>query len=101
MSIYTPMLAGIKMAETVGSLIDKIAIFELKRYHMLEQTTRDDADKKHIRQCQMKINVLTEQRDDLVQELNELLDDIISGRKVPKIYRQFKMYNDPRYRKKK
>jgi hypothetical protein len=27
-----------------------------------------------------------------------LLADVASGRVVPKVYRQFKMYNDPRYR---
>jgi len=38
------------------------------------------------------------QRDDLAAELTTLLADIASGRVVPKVYRQFKMYNDPQYR---
>jgi hypothetical protein len=32
------------MAETVGSLVDKLSIVELKVYHMREQVDRADAD---------------------------------------------------------
>jgi hypothetical protein len=28
----------------------------------------------------------------------QLVADIAAGRVVPKVYRQFKMYNDPQYR---
>jgi hypothetical protein len=41
---------------------------------------------------------MTAQRDDLAEELSELIKGIASGRVVPKVYRQFKMYNDPKYR---
>ena len=42
--------------------------------------------------------MLRQQRDDLAAELTTLLGEIAAGRVVPKVYRQFKMYNDPRYR---
>ena len=45
------------------------------------------------------VAVLRLQRDDLAGELTALLGDIASGRVVPKVYRQFKMYNDPAYRR--
>ena len=86
------------MAETIGSLTDKITIIELKRYHMHEQTLRDDTHVEHRQACQQKLDILTEQRDDLVEELNQLFQDILSGKKRLKIYRQYKMYNDPKYR---
>jgi hypothetical protein len=41
---------------------------------------------------------MREQRDDLAAELTRLVSDIAGGRVVPKVYRQFKMYNDPQYR---
>jgi hypothetical protein len=44
------------------------------------------------------VAVLQIQRDDLAAELTELLGDIAAGRRVPGVYRQFKMYNDPAYR---
>ena len=86
------------MAETVGWLADKLSIMELKRYHMREQMERTDVAAEFRQQCSNKLTVLTLQRDDLAEELATLLADIASGRVVPRVYRQFKMYNDPAYR---
>jgi hypothetical protein len=82
----------------VGWLADKLSIMELKIYHMREQAGRDDATEEFRAQCRAKVAVLETQRDDLAAELTTLLADIAAGRVVPKVYRQFKMYNDPRYR---
>jgi hypothetical protein len=87
------------MAETVGSLVDKISIMELKIYHMAEQAERDDATPEFREKCEGRLGVMRMQRDDLAAEMATLLGDISSGRVVPKVYRQFKMYNDPQYRK--
>jgi hypothetical protein len=87
------------MAETIGSLTDKIIIWELKRFHMKEETLRKDTKPQHIKECHRKLAVLTLQRDDLANEMDELLEDNFSGRQLPKLYRQFKMYNDPKYKK--
>ena len=87
------------MAETVGWLADKISIVELKIYHMKEQAEREDAAPEFRAQCEERLAVLRLQRDDLAEELTALLRDVASGKVVPKVYRQFKMYNDPRYRR--
>jgi hypothetical protein len=87
-----------QVAETVGWLADKLSNVELKRYHMREQMERTDAAPAFRDQCRDKLAVLTQQRDDLAAELASLLADIASGRVVPRVYRQFKMYNDPAYR---
>ena len=87
-----------RVAETVGWLADKLSIVELKRYHMREQMERTDVAAEFRQQCSNKLAVLTRQRDDLAEELATLLADIASGRVVPRVYRQFKMYNDPAYR---
>jgi hypothetical protein len=86
------------MAETVGWLADKISIMELKIYHMREQTERADATPEFREQCSQKLAVLQLQRDDLAAEMGSLLRDIASRRVIPKVYRQFKMYNDPIYK---
>ncbi|HEX6926008.1 MAG TPA: DUF4254 domain-containing protein [Longimicrobiaceae bacterium] len=86
------------MAETVGSLVDKISIMELKIYHMREQVRRADVTEDFRREAEHRVSVLQQQRDDLAEELTQLLDDIAAGRVVPKVYRQYKMYNDPKYR---
>ncbi len=86
------------VAETLGSLVDKIAIVELKRFHMAEQVQRADAPEAHREACRGRLQVLDAQRDDLVTELDQLAADVAAGRRELKVYRQFKMYNDPRYR---
>jgi hypothetical protein len=86
------------MAETVGSLADKLAIVELKIFHMREQGEREDATAAFREQCRSRVGVLETQRDDLAQELTSLFADMAAGRRLPKIYRQFKMYNDPQYK---
>ncbi len=86
------------MAETVGWLADKLSIIELKIYHMQEQAEREDAAPEFRARCADRLVVMRAQRDDLAAELARLLADISSGRVVPKVYRQFKMYNDPQYR---
>jgi hypothetical protein len=86
------------VAETVGSLVDKLTIIELKIYHMREQRARSDVDQEFRARCDSRLEVMREQRDDLATELTTLVRDIARGRVVPKVYRQFKMYNDPQYR---
>lgn len=86
------------MAETFGSLVDKISIVNLKIYHMMEQLERTDVDEDFKKNIKNKISILKIQRKDLEDELTSLFDDVLTGRKLMKIYRQFKMYNDPRYR---
>ncbi|MBI3789545.1 MAG: DUF4254 domain-containing protein [Gemmatimonadetes bacterium] len=86
------------MAETIGWLCDKLSIIELKLYHMREQAERADVSESFRQLCRDKVSVMIEQRDDLAVELTQLVGDIAAGRVVPKVYRQFKMYNDPQYR---
>jgi hypothetical protein len=87
------------VAETVGWLADKLSIVELKIYHMREQADRADVEETFRARCEERLGVLRLQRDDLAAELSTLLADIAAGRVVPKVYRQFKMYNDPQYRR--
>jgi hypothetical protein len=86
------------VAETIGSLADKLSIVELKIYHMREQVGRAEADAAHRARCAERVAVLESQRDDLEAELAELWERVRAGTYRPKVYRQFKMYNDPRYR---
>ena len=88
------------MAETIGSLVDKLSIVGLKIYHMEEQTRRRDTTPEHRKTCRAKVRVLDLQRRDLAMELSQLFSAVLSGRQKLKVYYQFKMYNDPRYRMK-
>lgn len=86
------------MAETVGWLADKISIVELKMWHMLEQAERKDKSPGFRAECLAKVALMSEQRDDLAREMELLFAAIVEGRVVPKVYRQYKMYNDPQYK---
>jgi len=81
--------------ESAGMALDRLSILALKMFHMEEQTERRDVDDAHREACARKQAVLAEQRSDLLRSLQELLADYAEGRKRPKVYFQFKMYNDP------
>jgi len=82
-------------SETPGSIVDRISIMSLKIYHMAEDSQRDDVDNEHRQRSLHKLSVLQLQRYDLYVALQQLLDDYLAGRKRMKLYKQFKMYNDP------
>ncbi len=84
--------------ETVGSLVDKLTINELKIYHMKEQFQRDDVDDEFRDDCKNRLGILEMQRDDLKEELQQLMDDVLSGKKKFKLYRQMKMYNEKKFK---
>ncbi|MBR6121747.1 MAG: DUF4254 domain-containing protein [Prevotella sp.] len=81
--------------ESPAWAVDRLSILALKIYHMQEQADRSDASDEHKQRCQMKLDVLLEQQKDLSTAIDQLLDDYQEGRKVMKVYRQMKMYNDP------
>lgn len=63
---------------------------------MEQEASRTDTDEAHRTACSKKLAVLLTQKADLSIAIEELLDDIESGRKYMKVYKQMKMYNDRR-----
>jgi len=74
--------------------IDRLSILALKVYHMNEEATRTDASETHRNACQKKLDILLDQRVDLSKAIDTLLQDISTGDKYMKVYKQMKMYND-------
>ena len=92
----TRVTAGARLnSETAGSMIDRLSIMALKAAAMRVQTLRQDVDEVHRASSRGKLERLQEQRVDLGACLDALLDDAQAGRAYFKVYRQFKMYNDP------
>lgn len=90
--------AGARLnSETAGSMIDRMSIMALKVHAMRAQTLRADVDAAHVESSRGKLARLEQQRADLGQCLDALLADAAAGRAYFKVYRQFKMYNDPRF----
>lgn len=81
--------------ETPGSSIDRLSIMSLRIYHLQEQLQRKDVDADHVQRVQERLQRCTIQQADLSSSLAELLTDLAAGRKLLKVYRQMKMYNDP------
>ena len=81
--------------ESPAWAIDRLSILCLKVYHMQQEADRTDALPDHIASCKNKLAVLLEQKADLFEALDQLLNDIEIGDKYMKVYKQMKMYNDP------
>jgi len=81
--------------ESPAWAIDRLSILALKIYHMNAEVNRTDASAAHIVACTDKLSILLEQRKDLSNAIDVLLEDIASGVIYMKVYKQMKMYNDP------
>ena len=62
---------------------------------MQEQVERTDVSAEQHEKCVAKMAVLNEQLNDMTTSIGQLLDDYASGKRIMKVYRQMKMYNDP------
>ncbi|MDR2026786.1 MAG: DUF4254 domain-containing protein [Prevotellaceae bacterium] len=82
--------------ESPAWAIDRLSILALKIYHMRIETLRTEAATEHIDLCRQKLKTLEEQQADLSTAIDQLLEDIASGKKYMKTYKQMKMYNDPK-----
>ena len=80
--------------ESPAWAIDRLSILILKIYHMEEESNRKDVSQDHRNNCQKKLNVLIEQREDLSESIDQLLIDLSTGIKKMRVYKQMKMYND-------
>lgn len=81
--------------ESPAWAIDRLSILALKIYHMQVEVDRKDISEDQRLGCSKKLNILLEQREDLSSAIDALLDDMRSGKKYMKVYKQMKMYNDP------
>lgn len=84
-------------SETAGSMVDRLSILSLKVYFTAKQLERPDASSEHKALCATRLEQLRLQRADLAGCLAQLLAEFGRGMAYYKTYRQFKMYNDPRF----
>ncbi len=81
-------------SESPAWALDRLSILVLKIYHMDEEYRREGAGEEHKKTCKSKLDILIEQRKDLGDAIDLLLNDIATGEKKMKVYKQMKMYND-------
>ena len=90
-----PAPAAWHNAETAGSMADRLSILALRIHHMSIAARDVSAQPGHRAACEAKLATLATQRDDLARCYDRLLDAAQAGLAFWRIYRQFKMYNDP------
>jgi hypothetical protein len=74
--------------ETIGNLIDKLTIVNLKIWK-LEDIKRDpNGTDKTIADATRKTNVLNPERNAIIQSIDELVNDLISGKRQMPSYKQ-------------
>jgi len=81
--------------ESPGWAIDRLSILALKIYHMNIEAQREDIDEALLEKNRYKLKVLKVQEQDLSTAVDQLLSDLSTGKRIAKVYRQMKMYNDP------
>jgi hypothetical protein len=90
------LLPGARLSsETAGAMIDRLSIIALKIHHMRLQAGWVQAGTAHVQACGAEVARLQAQRGDLAGCLDRLLNEARAGRAYFKVYRQFKMHNDP------
>ncbi|WP_321425185.1 DUF4254 domain-containing protein [uncultured Bacteroides sp.] len=90
-----PLDGALINTESPAWAVDRLSILALKIYHMNQEVERTDTTPEHHEQCQKKLNILLEQKNDLSTAIDQLIEDIKTGKKYMKVYKQMKMYNDP------
>jgi len=82
-------------SETAGSMADRLSILALRLHHMGLAAREAQVSPERRAECATKLARLAVQRDDLARCYDALLDAAAAGRAFWRVYRQFKMYNDP------
>jgi hypothetical protein len=74
--------------DTLGNLIDKLTIVNI-RIWMAEDVKRDGtaSDEKIVAATKLT-NIANQQRNDLIQEIDELVNDLVLYQKQQKLYKQ-------------
>jgi hypothetical protein len=74
--------------DTIGNLIDKLTIVNI-RIWMAEDIKRDpNASDKKIADATRVTNIANSQRNDLIQEIDEMINEMVSSGKTQKLYKQ-------------
>lgn len=76
------------MKLTIGNMIDQLSVTNL-RIWMAEDVKRDkNATDKEIADATRVTNIANQQRNDLIQGIDEALNELVSTGKLQKLYKQ-------------
>ncbi|MGB9107680.1 MAG: DUF4254 domain-containing protein, partial [Telluria sp.] len=75
--------------------VDRLSVLALHIRQMRRQAQRHDAGADRMHACACQLERLAAQRQDLMSCLDGLLLEARAGRAFFKLYRQFRMHDDP------
>lgn len=80
--------------ETIGSLIDKLSIVNIKIWMAEDIKRNKNASDKEIADATRITNIANQQRNDYIQEIDERLNHMVETGELQKLYKQgsTKMY---------
>ena len=67
------------MAETLGSLIDKLSIKNLRYWHLDEAIQKEDFSDPKTKELKTKLDLVDSQRKDLLNEIDAFLVAALAG----------------------
>ena len=79
------------MAETLGSLIDKLSIKNIREYHLKEALKKKKNDS-----LKNKLKILLKQKRCLLEEIDEFIREGIKGKRILRD-EKLKLYNPPEF----
>lgn len=80
--------------DSIGSLIDKLTVANIRIWFAEDVKRNKDASDKEIADATRLTNIVNQQRNDLIQEIDEKLNHMAKTGEVQKLYKQgsTKMY---------
>ena len=67
------------MAETLGSLVDKLSIKNLRYWHLDESIAKEDSSSPQTQELKAKLKLVDNQRNDLLNEIDAFLAAALTG----------------------
>jgi len=76
------------MVDTLGNLIDKLTIANIRIWNAEDIKRKSDATDKEIADACRITNVVNSLRNDLIQDIDETINHLISTGELQKLYKQ-------------
>lgn len=83
--------------ETPASAVDRLSVLSLRIFHLERITHQPGTQKAILAEAQSRLAICRRQQADLSAALAGLWQELLTGRRRFALYRQLKMYDDPRF----
>lgn len=92
-----PSAYAVHDSESLGSMVDKLAIMEIRQHYLEQLVYKDSDDEELTKDATRKRLVLLNRKSNFCIALQSAIDSTIAGMRIHESAQQLKLYNDPRY----